>query len=280
MSFAESSAKLLATVMLTADERKRLGQLALPDAGHGYDAFGLSRKYLPLSLSIAKPLYRNYFRVRSFGVEHVPATGAAILAANHSGMLPVDAAMLWTDVVLRAGRLPRVVADYFVPAMPFVGTFFARSGIVGGSRGNLSALLEAGELLELFPEGVVGIAKGLKRRYQLQNWRVGHAELAIRHRAPVVPVAIVGAEEAWMQVGKLERLGHLFGWPHVPVPLTLLPLPARFYILYGEPLVLHEGHGPADADDPKVVRAAALRVRDAVQALLESGRRRRRGVFQ
>jgi 1-acyl-sn-glycerol-3-phosphate acyltransferase len=166
-----------------------------------------------------------------------------------------------------------------VPLLPLVSTAFARSGTVSGSRRNVARLLESGQLIELFPEGVAGIGKPFRQRYQLQDWTVGHAELAIRHQVPVVPVGIIGSEEQWIQLFRIERL-HLFGAPYLPVPLFLLPLPVRYHIYYGEPLVLHEGHQPADADDAAIVEAAALRVRGAVEALLERGLRARRGIFR
>ncbi|MFW5920291.1 MAG: acyltransferase, partial [Polyangiales bacterium] len=110
------------------------------------------------------------------------------------------------------------------------------------------------------------------------HWRVGHAELAIRHCAPVVPVAIVGAEEAWPQLGRLRV--HPFGAPWLPVPLSPIPLPVHYHIWYGEPLMLHEGLEPGDADDPRLAEAAAARVREAVQALIDRGLRERPGVFR
>lgn len=248
------------------------------DAGHGYDVFGYEPLHAAVSLSVLERLHRYWFRVRSYGVEHIPAQGPAILAANHGGLLPFDALMLWTDVVLERRRLPRPVADHFVPTLPYIGTLFARGGVVGGSAGNARALLEAGELLMIFPEGVPGILKPVRERYQLQEFRVGHAELAIRHQAPVVPVGIVGAEE------QLPQLAHLpfraFGLPHLPVPLTPVPLPVRYHLHYGEPLRLHEGLRPEDADDPEVVRHAAERVRQAVGALVARGLRLRKGVFR
>jgi 1-acyl-sn-glycerol-3-phosphate acyltransferase len=250
------------------------------DAGHGYDLFGLEPGHVAALVALLGRIHRYYFRVRSYCVENVPARGAAILAANHSGTLPFDATMLWADVIVRRSRISRAVADYFVSVLPFVGTLFARCGMVGGTAGNLRALLEAGEVVMIFPEGVPGVSKPFSRRYQLQEWRVGHAELAIRHRVPVVPVAIIGAEEQMPQLGRIRALGPLLGVPHVPVPLTPFPLPVRYHIHYGEPLVLHEGHRPEDADDPHVVQRAALRVRDAVQALLEQGLRQRRGIFR
>ena len=250
------------------------------DAGHGYDVFGLSAHAVGLSAAVFAPLYHHYFRVRSRGVEHVPREGAALLVSNHSGTLPFDGMMLWEDVVLQRGRVPRVVADHFVPWMPFVSTLYARGGVVGGSRGNVRALLEAGELVLLFPEGVAGVGKPWSQRYQLQQWSPGHAELAIRYRVPVVPVAVVGAEEQMPQLGRSRLLGRLVAAPYVPLSLPPLPLPVRYHLLYGPPLSLHQGHAPEDADVPQVAHAAAGRVRAAVQALLDEGLAAREGVFR
>lgn len=250
------------------------------DAGHGYDAFGMSARGVALNAAALAPVYHHYFRVQSRGVEHVPQHGAAILAANHSGTLPFDGFMIWEDVVLQRSRAPRVVADYFVPGLPFVSTVYARAGVVGGSRGNVRALLEQGELVLLFPEGVAGVGKPFSERYHLQEWHPGHAELAIRYRAPVVPVAVVGAEEQMPQLGRSRLLGRLVGAPYVPVSFTPLPLPVRYHLLYGPPLLLHEGHAPEEADVPEVAHAAAQRVRAAVEALMAQGLAARRGVFR
>ena len=228
---------------------------------------------------LTRLLYERYFRVRSVDAHHIPATGPAILAANHSGTLPFDGMMLWSDVLRHTNppRSARPVADYFVSSLPFVGTLFARAGVVGGSRGNVRRLLEGGELLMLFPEGTAGIVKPYALRYQLQEWRQGHCEMSIRYRAPVVPVGIVGAEEQIPQLAavRLER-GPL---PYLPIPATPLPLPTRYHILYGEPIRFDLQYEPEAADDPVVVRAAAARVRGAVEDLLARGLRERTGVF-
>jgi 1-acyl-sn-glycerol-3-phosphate acyltransferase len=247
------------------------------DAGHGYDTFGMKPSAVDLAARLGAPIYERYFRVESLGAEHVPRDGAAILVANHAGLLPVDGAVLWLDVLRRTDRVPRVVADWFVPRLPFVATVFARCGVVGGSRTNARRLLDDGELLAIFPEGVTGVGKPFRARYHLQAWRVGHAELALRHRAPVVPVAIVGAEESWPIAVKIPA--HPFGAPYLPVPASPLPLPVRYHIRYGEPLALHAGLAGDAADDPELVAAAALRTRAALQDLLASALAARKGVF-
>ena len=251
------------------------------DEGAGYDLFGLHPPSLARALSVGRPLYQRYFRVASHGIEHIPSTGPAILVANHSGVLPVDATMLCLDVLLRSEpmRIPRAVVDRFVPLLPFVSTVMARLGAVSGTRTNVRYLLERDELLAIWPEGITGVAKPFRQRYHLQDWRPGHAELAIRHRAPVVPVAIVGAEESWPLLARVRML-RAFGAPYLPIPAVPLPLPTHYRIHYGPPIFLHRDHPPDAADDPSVVAEAAARVRSAVQGLLRQALAERRGVFR
>ena len=251
------------------------------DRGHGYDMFGFDPRVLAIAARLGSLLYERYFRVRSSGIEHVPRRGAAILAANHGGTLPLDAALIVLDVLRRTDppRAARPIGDVFIPLLPWVGALFTRIGMVGGARNNFRHLLENGELPLVFPEGVPGIRKGFRRRYRLEAWRVGHVELAIRHRAPIVPAAVIGAEEAWPMIARIDAF-HWFGAPYLPIPLSPLPLPVRCHIHYGEPIALHEQFAPSDADDPEALSAGAERVKDAVAALIEQGRRERRGLFR
>jgi len=154
---------------------------------------------------------------------------------------------------------------------------FARCGGVAGSRLNVQHLLDDGELLVIFPEGTVGIGKAFRDRYRIQEWRVGHAELAIRHRCPIVPVGIVGAEEQMPQIGRLPV--RAFGAPYVPIFVPPFPLPVRYHVYYGDPIPLQDRYAAEDADDPDAVEQAADITRAAVQALLDRGVRERKGVF-
>ena len=279
MAFSPVFARFLAAALGDEHVTERAEKLDVSDAGHGFDRFGLHPDFIALSDAITSPLYEKYFRVASYGAEHIPSTGPAILAANHSGVLPVDGMMLYADV-LRNTHPPRVVrpvADYFVSSLPLVSTLFARCGVVGGSRGNARALLGDGELLMIFPEGTPGISKNFSRRYQLQTWRQGHAELAIRHRAPVIPVAVIGAEEQMPQLGKIPLPKG--GLPFIPIPAVPVPLPVQYHIHYGEPLRFDQDYAPEDADIPERVEEAAARVADSVAALIEQGLSRRDGVF-
>jgi 1-acyl-sn-glycerol-3-phosphate acyltransferase len=251
------------------------------DAGHGFDVFGLHPPSLASAVSACAPIYERYFRVDSIGAEKIPRSGPAILVANHGGVLPVDAAMLCVDVLRRTDppRIPRAIADHFVPRVPLVSTLFARLGVVSGTRTNARHLLERDELIAIWPEGVTGPGKPFRERYKLQTWRVGFAELAIRYRAPVIPVAILGSEESWPLVGKVRGF-RAFGAPYWPIPLAPLPLPTHYYIRYGTPIHLGEGCIPSDADDPALVALAAERVRAELEQLIHDSRVARRGIFR
>lgn len=259
----------------------RVERLYFDDRGHGYDRFGMAAEWVGVGLVITAPLYDHWFRVDSQGHEHLPVDGGAVLACNHSGTLPFDALMVWTDVVRHTDppRVPRAVMDYFVNVMPFVSTLFVRAGAVGGSRGNVHQLLDAGELVLLFPEGVPGISKAFQDRYQLRQWRVGHAEMAIQHGVPIVPTAVIGAEEQMPQLGRIEAI-KLFGAPYLPITATPLPLPVHYHIYYGAPIPVHEDYRPEQANDPAAVAEAAERVREAVEALIDRGLSEREGVFR
>ncbi|HWO22159.1 MAG TPA: lysophospholipid acyltransferase family protein [Kofleriaceae bacterium] len=248
------------------------------DEGYGFDVFGLHPPSLARAVRASRFFYERYFRVDSAGAEHIPAAGPVILVANHGGVLPVDGAMLCLDVLRQTEppRIPRAVADHFVPRLPLVSTLVARMGVVAGTRANVRHLLGRGELIVIFPEGVTGPGKPFRERYQIQDWRVGFAELAIRYGAAIVPVAIIGAEESWPMLHKVTAL-RAFGTPYLPILASPVPLPVRFHLRYGAPIRL--AAEPAAADDPRAVAAAAAEARAALEQLIAQARAaRERGL--
>jgi 1-acyl-sn-glycerol-3-phosphate acyltransferase len=174
--------------------------------------------------------------------------------------------------------MPRCIVDRFVPKLPFVSVSFSRFGAVSGTLGNVRHLLEAGELCLIFPEGMPAIGKPFGARYELQDWRVGHAELALRQRVPVVPIAIIGSEEQWPQIGRIEAI-RPFGVPYLPIPATPLPLPVHYRIHYGPPLALWPDDPHAELSARAIERAAAA-TRAAVEELMRQGLAARRGIFR
>ncbi|HXV37698.1 MAG TPA: lysophospholipid acyltransferase family protein, partial [Myxococcota bacterium] len=265
-----------------ADERRILAALAhLVEGEASYDRFGYSPEVLKAAFPLFLALYRYYFRVRSEG--RVPAEGPAVLAGNHAGLLPFDAAMAIVDVALHTDppRLVRTVVDRWAGSLPWVNVFFARAGQVVGTRENFAKLLEQGQLVLVFPEGIAGIRKTIAHRYRLQDFRVGFVEQALRARAPIVPVAFIGSDDQSPILYDVVPLARRLGLPVAPItptfpwlgPLGLLPYPVSYRIVYGEPLRYYERFGPEGADDARLVRYLANQVRRAIQQLIDRNRK-------
>jgi len=248
----------------------------------GWDRFGLSRAGLSQAFPFFYAMYKLYFRVQSHDHEKIPAEGPIVLAANHGGLLPFDGAMAVLDVLLHTDppRLPRAIVERWAGTLPFVNVFFARVGQVVGTHENFSRLLGDGEAVLVFPEGVEGIRKPITQRYRLQRFHVGFVEHALRARAPIVPMAILGSDDQAPILFDVKPLARLLGLPTAPItptfpwfgPLGLLPYPVRYRIVYGEPLRFHERFDPEAAHDPGLVRALANQVRRAIQTLIDKNR--------
>jgi 1-acyl-sn-glycerol-3-phosphate acyltransferase len=224
-------------------------------------------------------LYRKYFRVLLHGLEHVPADGKVLLVSNHSGQLPLDAAMLAVALLVEKDppRVARALTEKWVATLPFVSSFYARLGQVVGTPENCRRLLAAGEALMVFPEGVRGLNKPFRERYRLRPFGHGFMRLALEAGAPIVPVGVVGAEEQAPALFDLKPLARLLSMPAFPVTPTLLPfpLPTRYHIHFGEPLRFA---GSPDDDDAELERKVG-EVQAAVQGLLDRGLAERSGVF-
>ncbi|MBS1106604.1 MAG: phospholipid/glycerol acyltransferase [Deltaproteobacteria bacterium] len=248
----------------------------------GWDRFGLSRSALAQAFPFFYALYKLYFRVQSADHAKIPSTGPIVLAANHGGLLPFDGAMAVLDVLLHTEppRLPRAIVERWAGTLPFVNVFFARVGQVVGTHENFARLLGEGEAVLVFPEGVEGIRKPITQRYRLQHFHVGFVEHALRARAPIVPMAILGSDDQAPILFDVKPLARLLGLPTAPItptfpwfgPLGLLPYPVRYRIVYGEPLCFHERFDSEAALDPGLVRALANQVRRAIQTLVDKNR--------
>jgi 1-acyl-sn-glycerol-3-phosphate acyltransferase len=230
-------------------------------------------------------LYRYYFRVETVGVEHVPAD-RVLVVANHAGQLPFDGLMLSTALLLEAEppRIARGMGEYWIPRVPVVSVAAARGGTLVGTPENCVHMLGNDECVMVFPEGVRGMNKPYSERYRLQRFGLGFMRLALETRTPILPVGIVGSEEQQPGLANLEGLAHLLGMPALPItltfpwlgPLGILPLPVKYRMHFGEPLVF-EG-SPAE-EDAAVTRRVEV-VEEAIARLIERGLCERKGVFR
>ena len=266
------------------DFERRLQAVPWDQLGEfGLNPYGLDPEVVKAAIAPIVWLYRNYFRVEVHGIEHLPE-GRFFLISNHSGQIPLDAAMLGLSVFLE-GSPPRVVRAMFekwVPSLPYISVLFSRLGQVVGTPENCQRLLEQGECIMVFPEGARGISKPFSQRYQLEKFGLGFMRLALENDTPIVPVAIVGAEEQVISLANLTSLGKLFGMPAFPVIPQLLvpilgwvPLPTKYRIYFGEPMHFTGNPDDEDAEVGKKVKVVENRIRQMIQAGLAS----RRGWF-
>jgi 1-acyl-sn-glycerol-3-phosphate acyltransferase len=235
-------------------------------------------------------LYTKYFRVRLLGIENVPQSGPALLVANHSGGLPYDGAML-IHAIFREHpnhrRLRALVAN-FVFKSPWMSQVIARLGGVRAASGFARDLLAAGELVGVFPEGLRGVGKLLRERYRLERFgRGGFARLARETGVPIVPVAIVGAEEIHPVIAKITTLAEPLGLPYIPItptfpllgPLGLLPVPTKWTIQIGPPIQTSSRDTDAGADPGKIVSETAELVRGRIDAMIADILTHRRSIL-
>ena len=231
-------------------------------------------------------LYSRWFRVETTGLDHIPDRGRALLVANHAGSLPYDSAMVMHAVRRDhpARRDVRPLVEDTVFHLPFLGPVMNRIGGVRADPENAERLLMKDELVAVFPEGEKGMGKLWKDRYRLQRFgRGGFVKLALRTAAPIIPVAVVGAEEAAPMLGKVTWFAKNIGIPWIPVtptfpwlgPAGLLPLPSKWYVAFGAPIDLGKAHGPAAAEDRLLVNKLADQIRTRIQEMIEEllGRR-------
>jgi len=219
--------------------------------------FGFDPEFLRRTVPLLEFLWSRYFRINLTGMENVPAEGSALLVANHSGGLPWDGLMLMhaTHHHHPAHRPLRPLVASFPFRSSWMRPVVARIGGARASMQNALALCRAGQLLGVFPEGLRGVGKLYRERYRLTHFgRGGFVRLARMANVPILPVAIVGAEETHPVLAKLTRVAHPLGLPYIPITPTfpwlgllgLLPVPTKWSIKIGEPVHLPAGVGPKD----------------------------------
>jgi 1-acyl-sn-glycerol-3-phosphate acyltransferase len=257
----------------------RLARLVAPQNEYGVDPFGLELDFAKAAIAPVLWLYRNYFRVETHGIEQVPQ-GRVMLISNHSGQLPLDGAMIAMALLLEAEppRVVRAMVEKWAPTLPFVAPFFARIGQVVGTPENCRRLLAAGETIMVFPEGTRGLNKTYDKRYRLQEFGSGFMRIAVETQTPVLPVAVIGAEEQAPALFDFKQVAKIFGFPALPITPTLvpLPLPVKYRLWFGEPMRFS---GTAHDDDAELERKVS-EVKRAIEILLKRGLKSRGSIFR
>lgn len=263
-----------------ASVRERLAHLDIPFNRYGLDPLGISRRHLGAFYSFLGVLYKRYFRVLTYGIEHVPNTGPGMVVGNHSGGLPVDGGMVVASMFFDHDppRHMHGMVEKFAQGWPFVSPLFSRFGQLTGLPEHATRILDSGRLLMVFPEGARGTGKLYKDKYEMVRFGTGFVRLALRSKAPIIPFAFIGGEEAIPTIYHARRLAKLLRAPYVPItPYGLpIPLPVQCSLHYGAPLVF-EGDG---TEPDHVIEGYVAQVKTRIAELIDEGRQMRRARLE
>lgn len=276
--------------LLSADAWKRTwARYSLRGKSEVVDDYGMDPVIAQRFKPIFDFLYYDYWRVEVRGIKNVPSDGSGLLVSNHSGALPWDGSMIKIAVMNEQpkAREVRFLVEDFAYHFPFLGTLMMRIGGVRADPINAVRLLRHGELVCVFPEGVKGLGKLYKQRYRLQRFgRGGFVRICLDTKAPMVPVAIVGAEEIHPMIARGSWIAEALGVPYVPVTPTfpwlgllgLIPLPSKWTISFAEPIDFTK-YSDAERKNRILVNKLSQQVRGQIQSMIMDQLKERRSVW-
>jgi 1-acyl-sn-glycerol-3-phosphate acyltransferase len=287
-SMLESELEQIDWMELFQTVRRRASAIGMSERSGEVDEFGMDEIVLRRARPLFDLLQDRYWRIELHDFERLPPD-PCLLVANRSGLLPYDGLML-SHAIARArgvGERPRfLVADWLI-TLPFVQPYLARLGGVRACRENAERLLRSGKSVVAFPEGVKGAAKVFRERYRLKRFgRGGVVRVALDSGVPLVPVGIVGPEEAHPILFKWGAPARMVGLPFLPVtptfpllgPLGALPLPTKWVIRIGDPIELGQLAPDASSDELLVSRLTE-ELRSRVQDLVDTALADRESVW-
>jgi len=268
--------------------QRRVSTFGMSERSGEVDEFGMDEIVVRRARPLLDLLYEHYWRVELHGIDQIPDAGPCLFVANRSGLLPYDGLMvshaIWR---MRPTLQPRfMVADWLI-TLPFVQPYLARLGGVRACRENAERLIRSREAVLVFPEGQKGAAKVFRERYRLKRFgRGGVVRVALEMRVPIIPIGIVGAEEAHPILFKWGTPGRVVGLPFLPVtptfpllgPLGLLPLPTKWVIRIGEPISISH-LAPDAARDELLISRMNEELRSEIQVLVDTGLSDRSSVW-
>ena len=253
------------------------------------DGWGRSEHMRQFVRTVYDPIYTRWFRAEWEGLEKIPRAGGALLVANHAAAIPSDAPVIMHGIEKELGRPVYGLADFFFRGVPVVGTLWSRAGGVTAHPDNAHRLLhDEGQLALVFPEGVKGPSKLYKDRYQLKRFgRGGFVETAMRAGVPIVPIAVVGAEESMPILARSNTLARALKLPFVPLTANMVLLgplglvayfPAKFKLRVLDPVYFDVPAGQDRYPRSRVMDESEA-IRTSIQDALYDILSRRRSVW-
>ena len=234
------------------------------------DEWGRSEHIRSIVRRLYDPMYKYWFRVEWEGLEKIPHHGGALLIANHAGAIPSDAPAIMHGIEEELGRPVYGMADYFFRTIPVVGTMWSRTGGVPAHPDNAYRLLHDQKQLALvFPEGTKATSKTYTDRYRLRRFgRGGFVEIAMRAGVPIIPIAVVGAEESMPILFRVPSVSKLLNLPYFPVTANALLLGPLGYVTYFPSKFKLRVLDPVSFDvEPDLERYSRSRVMDEAEAI-------------
>jgi len=264
----------------------RTKNTSAPEQEPAFDPFGMDKGYIEFyGKTLFKFLSEFYWRIEDKGMEHIPARGRGVLVGMHRGFMPFDGVMALHTIVKKSGRYPRFLTHPGLLKFPFLANFMTKLGGVIACQESADRVLESGELLGIFPEGIHGAFTPYRQAYKLQAFgRDAFVKLALRHRAPIIPFVTVGSAEIFPIFGKIKsrRWTRYTDWPFIPItptfPLLPAPLPSKWHTQFLPPINTDQ-YGLEAAEDRVLVKAISREVRAKMQQAVDDMRARRKSVF-
>jgi 1-acyl-sn-glycerol-3-phosphate acyltransferase len=222
-------------------------------------------------------IVKKYFRLEVEGLENVPRKGRALIVPNHSGVTALDAVMLGNEIHMRTEREPRILAHPLWFVGPNIRILAKKIGLEEANKDTGVKLLKNDELVMIFPEGAEGNFKPTARRYQLQEFKRGFVRMAMATKTPITPVAIIGAEETNINLSSIKLSKYLRGTV-IPIPLNVLPLPAKWKIIFLPPVSMKQ-YSAKSAADHDLVHAIAHEVKSTIQTRIDQELAKREWIY-
>lgn len=268
-------------LLLTAEDDFKINQIfsELRERYKDYkDPWGFNLELCEKAFRKLLPVYRSYFRVRVFGAENVQ-NHSYIVASNHTGQVPIDGMLITMAFLIDVAppRILRAMVERFMAQLPFIGDLTAQTGSILGDRANCAYLIDHGESILVFPEGVKGISKNTPDYYRLRHFSEGFYRIALQKKTPILPVCVIGAEEMFPFVFHSKKLAKLLKLPALPLSANFVPLPSPIDIHIGKEIPIPD-HLEEEATD-KEIKENVFHIENTIKRMIISGLKNRRPFF-
>ena len=222
-------------------------------------------------------IVRKYFRLEVEGLENIPAKGRCLIVPNHSGITALDAVMVGHEIQRALKRTPKILAHPLWFVGPNIRILAKKMGLEEANKDAGERLLRKDRVVMIFPEGAAGNFKPTVERYRLQEFRRGFVRMAMATKTPIIPVVVIGAEETNINLSNISLTKVLKG-TIIPIPLNVIPLPAKWKIIFLPPLSMKK-YSKADCGNRELVHSISEAVKQQIQGRINEELAKREWIY-